>query len=105
MKELFINLVSKVKAVDIKPGDVPSITPVKGGDLKELIFKGVNVFLWVAGVLAAVYLIYGGVLYITAGGDAEKATKGRTALINAIIGIVIILLSLAIMRYLTANIK
>lgn len=105
MKELFINLVSNVKAASIQPGDVPGITPVKGGDLKALIFDGINIFLWVAGVLAAVYLIYGGVLYITAGGDAEKATKGRTALINAIIGIVIILLSLAIMRYLTANIK
>lgn len=58
-----------------------------------------NWVLFLAGALAVVYLIYGGILYITAGGDAEKATKGRTAVINAIIGIVIILLALALVTW------
>lgn len=53
----------------------------------------------VAGIIAVFYLIYGGILYITAGGDAEKATKGRTAVINAIIGIAVILLALAIVQW------
>lgn len=56
-------------------------------------------FLIAAGVIAVVYLVYGGILYITAGGDAEKATKGRTAVINAIIGIIIILLAYVIVRW------
>lgn len=61
--------------------------------------------LMIAGALAVIYLVYGGILYITAGGDAEKATKGRTALINAIIGIVIILLSFVIVRWVGNIIK
>lgn len=55
--------------------------------------------LFFAGAIAVIYLVYGGLLYITAGGDAEKATKGRTAVINAIIGIVIILLALVIVSW------
>lgn len=61
-----------------------------------------NVVKWIillAGLIAVVYLIWGGLLYITAGGDAEKATKGRTAIINAIIGIVIILLAFVIVYW------
>ncbi len=94
-----IKLINVAKAIN--QGDIPIINPVRGDDLIDKVFDGVNIFLLFAGILAAIYLIYGGVLYITAGGDAEKATKGRTAVINAIIGIVIILLSLVVMRYVT----
>jgi hypothetical protein len=59
---------------------------------------------WLAGVLAVVYLIYSGILYITAGGDAEKATKGRTGVINAVIGIIIILLALLIISWVRTGI-
>jgi len=59
----------------------------------------VNWIMLVAGLIAVIYLIYGGILYITAGGDAEKATKGRTAVINAVIGIIIILLALVIVNW------
>jgi len=77
---------------------IPSLSPTEGTSLKlsDVIKNGVNIFLWVVGLLAVLYLIYGGVLYITAGGDAEKANKGRTAITNAIIGIVIVMLALVI---------
>lgn len=95
MKELFLGFVSRAKAIELPA----TLSPKSGSDLTGIIKTGINLFLWVAGILAVIYLIYGGVLYITAGGDAEKATKGRTALINAIIGVVIILLSLVILNY------
>jgi len=56
-------------------------------------------FLTIAGALAVIYLVYGGVLYITAGGDAEKATKGRVAVVNAIIGIIIIVMAVIIVNW------
>jgi len=69
------------------------------GSLEYLIALVADVVFLVLGLIAVIYLIYGGVLYITAGGDAEKAGKGRTAITNAIIGIVIIILAFAIYRY------
>ena len=40
--------------------------------------------------IAVIILIIGGIQYMTAGGDAEKAKSARGLIINAIIGIVII---------------
>ncbi len=44
----------------------------------------------IAGILAVLFLIYSGILYITAGGNPDSAKKGQQGIINAIIGIVII---------------
>lgn len=55
--------------------------------------------LYAGGFIAVIFLIYGGILYITAGGDAEKATQGRTAIVNAIIGIIIIALALVLVQW------
>jgi len=66
---------------------------------KVILTNVVQTLLIVGGAIAVIYLIYGGLLYITASGDAEKATKGRTAIINAIIGIVIIALAYVIITW------
>lgn len=52
----------------------------------------------IAGVLAFVYLIYSGILYVTAGGNPDQAKKAQQGIINAIIGIIIIILAYAIVR-------
>jgi len=92
------NLIGRASAA-LTASDFTEINPLRGANLQDIVARGVNALLWFAGAVAVIYLIYGGLLYITAGGDAEKATKGRTALINAVIGIVIILLALVIVAY------
>ncbi len=72
--------------------------PLLDGTPSDIIDKIVNAFLWVMGVVAIIYLIWGGMTYITAGGDAEKAGKGRVAITNAIIGIIIVALALIIYK-------
>lgn len=84
---------------------VPIIQSTSGNDLYVIIGNIVNIILIVVGILAVVYLVYGGILYLTAGGDAEKAGKGRVAITNAIIGIVIIMLSLAIYNFVINQVK
>ncbi len=44
----------------------------------------------IAGVVAVAFLVYYGIMFITSGGDPEKATKARTGIIYAIIGIIVI---------------
>jgi len=93
-----LDLIGRAQAVTAR--DFVPISPIPGSTgLMDIIARTVNAVLLLAGAIAVIYLIYGGILYITAGGDAEKATKGRTALINAIIGIIIILLALVIVVY------
>ena len=93
-------LISKAKALAF-----PTITPLPSGSLLGTINTVVTWFLTIAGAIAVIYLIYGGILYITAGGDAEKATKGRTALINAVIGIIIIALAIVIVQWVVSVIN
>jgi len=81
-------------AADITP--IPILSDVT---LPDLVTSIINIVLVVAGILAVVYLIWGGISYVTAGGDAEKASKGRVAITNAIIGILIIIAALAIYNY------
>ncbi|PIT97411.1 hypothetical protein COT77_01500 [Candidatus Berkelbacteria bacterium CG10_big_fil_rev_8_21_14_0_10_41_12] len=78
---------------DVESNPIPVITQV---GILGLLQRLVSVVLIIAGVIAVIYLIYGGIMYITAGGDAEKAGKGRVAITNAIIGIIIIAASYAI---------
>lgn len=61
-----------------------------------------TVLYWVIaiiGLIAFIYLIINGVKYITAGGDAAKATEARTGILNAIIGVIIVLIAFVILRF------
>lgn len=57
--------------------------------------------LTLAGVVATVFIIIGGYLYITAAGNEEQSEKGKKTLVNAIIGIVVVVLSMAIVTIVT----
>ena len=52
----------------------------------------------IAGVVAFFYLIYSGFIYLTAGGNPDAAKKGQQGILNAIIGLVIIVLAYSIVR-------
>jgi heme/copper-type cytochrome/quinol oxidase subunit 4 len=93
-----LELISKAKAITFD-GSSSTVEPIEGVDFLDIAGNVVTWVLVLAGILAVVYLIYGGIMYITAGGEAEKATKGRTAVINAVIGIIIILLAVVIVRW------
>ncbi len=54
--------------------------------------------LYIAAVVSVLIIIYGGFLYITSAGDAVQAKKGKTALFNAIIGLVIAILAYVIVQ-------
>ncbi len=96
-------MAQNVAPIDVGGGRVNRIN-IYGGSLETLITTIVNVILIVVGVIAVLYLIYGGITYVTAGGDAEKAGKGRTTITNAIIGIIIIAASLAIYNFVVRQI-
>ncbi len=59
------------------------------------------VFLWILGVC---YGIWGGFQIITAGGDEEKVKKGRTIIIQVVIGLVVIFLANSIIQWVLTQI-
>jgi hypothetical protein len=66
--------------------------------LSEFILNIINIALGVAGLVAVLFLIIGGFRYITAAGNEEAGEQAKKIILNAIIGIVVIILSFVIVR-------
>lgn len=69
-----------------------------GTSVNQLIKTVINWMLGVAFGIAVLFLIIGGFWYITSAGNEETAEKGKGTAVNAIIGIVIIILSYVIVN-------
>ncbi|MCC6643279.1 hypothetical protein IT411_00865 [Candidatus Peregrinibacteria bacterium] len=83
----------------LSPTDSPGrISNATGGEAsaRNLVLTIVNFFLGFLGLIAVLMVIYGGVLVLTAGVNADQAGKGKKILSFAAIGIIIILLSFAV---------
>jgi cysteine-rich repeat protein len=68
-------------------------------DLTIVIAKLIRTFLTVLGIIAVVIVMYGGFVWMTAGGEPDKIEKAKKILINGGIGLGIILLSWAITTF------
>jgi|SRR5579872_920726 len=95
---------SRVSAVTCDPGLVPTTSglclPTNSigttTTANTLILRGINILLGIAAAIAILFLIIGGFQYITSAGNEESAKKGRQTVVNALIGLAIVILSFAI---------
>ena len=68
------------------------------------VFKQItNTILYIVGVVAVIMLIIGGVKYLISGGDSKKVTDAKNTVLYAIIGLVIALLSFAIVNFVISS--
>ena len=91
-----------VKALPDDATDAVELTnPLAGvaDSLNELIGVGINELLGIIGSIALVMFIYGGLTFMLSAGSPEKVQKGKTILVLATIGLVIIFSSYAIARF------
>ncbi len=65
-------------------------------DLTTEVTDLVKLFLQIVGLIAVGFLIYGGFQYITSAGNDETAESAKKTIQNAIIGLIIIILSYTI---------
>ncbi len=84
----------------LAPPPVEKVDPlIANDDLRGQILTIVNYFLTFLGLIAVVAVIYFGFLMVVAGGDEEQYTKARKGIIYIGIGIILILLSYAIVSF------
>lgn len=69
-------------------------------DLGKFIQALLTVTLGIVGLLVFIYLIWGGIEWITAGGDKSKTESARQKLTNAVIGLAIVAAAFAISQVL-----
>lgn len=68
-------------------------------DLNVIIGNLISTVIGFLGVVLFVYLLYGGFIYMTAGGDTKKVTTATDIIRNAVIGLVIIASAYAIANF------
>ncbi len=59
----------------------------------------VNTLLFIIGAVAVIMLVYGGFKYVTSAGDSSAVTSAKNTILYAVIGIVVALLSWAILDF------
>jgi Type IV secretion system pilin len=83
-------------------------TPMFGfenkNDVVRVLLAVFEIILFIGGVAAVFYVVYGGFLYITSSGEPDKARNGRTTIINAIVGLFICLSATAIVNLVGRNV-
>lgn len=70
--------------------------PMGGKTVPEIVSRIIQQVLPVVGALFLVMFIYGGVLWMTAGGSGEKVKKATQSMVNAAIGMTIVILAYTI---------
>lgn len=68
-------------------------------ELKETIALVINIILGFLGIIAVGLIIYAGYLWLTAGGEEDKIARAKKILINAAIGLAIVLSAYVIARF------
>ena len=74
-------------------------TGAKINDLPTVIQNILNAIIGVAGIISVVYIVVGGIQYITSSGDSNKTEKAKKTILYALIGLIVCALSFAIVNF------
>jgi len=77
--------------------NIPQPPNVKISDIGKLLSAVVGLLLILAGIMAFLYLILGGIQWITAGGDKAGMETARNKITHAIVGLIIVGAAWAVM--------
>lgn len=97
---LGLNIASAEGAIDATTDQPGIISQLSGGQtgLRGIVLTIVNFFLGFLGLLAVIMVIYGGFLYVSSAGNEENVNKAKKILLYAVIGIVVIIVSFALVN-------
>lgn len=98
-----ISLIGIVYAVD--PQNIPIKPPGGFGNLENITLPGIistliKLVLVVAALIAFFYLVWGGIKWITSGGDKDQTAKAQGTITAALVGLVIVFAAWAIIKLL-----
>ena len=72
-------------------------------DIRIIIARIIRVFLGLLGIIIVGLIVYGGFVWLTAAGDPKKIVKAKMILVNAVIGLIIVLASFAISQFILSS--
>lgn len=81
---------------------IPSVAlpnPLGTMNLRAIIGNIINMLIGVAGSIALLMFVYGGMLWLTSAGNAEKIKKGQAIILWSVLGMVVMFSAYIIVRY------
>lgn len=92
--------IAMAQAIDPEADQPAIIRALSGGQtgLRGIVLTIINFFLGFLGLLAVVMIIYGGFLYVSSAGNEENVNKAKKILLYAVVGIVVIIVSFALVN-------
>ena len=80
-----------------------SSTRAEEDDLPNLIINIINAVILVSGLIAVVFIIVGGIQFMTSAGDSVKTKKAKSTILYAVVGLIICALAYAIVNFVIDN--
>lgn len=90
---------SNVTHLDTPTTNCDPNATVTGDSLETKVSKAINIFSVIVGIVAVIMVIYGGFRYVTSGGKQESVTNAKNTLLYAVVGLIIVALSQAIVHF------
>lgn len=72
-------------------------------DATDVVTNILNGVIAVAGIVCVIFIVYGGIQYMTSAGDSSKLTKAKHTVLYAAIGLIICALAFAITNFVVVN--
>lgn len=69
-------------------------------DIPLVLLALVEIMLRIAGIVAIAYVVFGGVKYVVSQGEPDKTNEAKGTIINALVGLMIATLAVAIVSFL-----
>ncbi len=63
---------------------------------QDTVINLLNPITGIAGILAVIFIIYGGFQYMTAGGNTSKIASAKTIILYSVIGLIVVMLAWSI---------
>lgn len=98
MDKLLIQLAVKL---DVGTGD--GQVNISNTSADKVLANGLNLVYFLAGLVAVIIIIIGGITYATSSGDSGKVTKAKNMILYAVVGLVIVLSAFAITNFVSGR--
>lgn len=92
-------LLAPASALALNIGDASIIDSTPS--IKSIIINTITYILEFAAAIAVLFVIYGGIVYMTSSGDEKKTENAKKILSGAVIGLLIIIFALVIINLTT----
>lgn len=93
-----------IRIILVQNGNLAECDPLTGAGCANpttLVTDLVNWFIAMSGIVAAIFLVYGGITYITSSGDSSKVQKAKEVIKYSLIGLVIVAIASILTAFVT----